>query len=110
MIVWEWLGEGSIERQIEVTPVLSSGEDYAGGYTYDEFAPTEQESFKAKGLTWAQITTLRTNVRTKDSTFTAQDKLNRSFSGRLLSVRWAPIDGTEVFEVTISLLIPPEEP
>lgn len=110
-MIWEWLGEGSIERTVEVVGVLSDDADeYGGGYTYDELPPVEQETFAAKGLTWTEVSGLRTNVRTKGSTYTITDKIDREFTGRLTSVAWKNINGCDLFEVTVNLLIPPAEP
>lgn len=110
-VLWEWLGDGGIERQIEVVPVLSEEDDeYGGGYTYDEFAPVETESFFATGLTWTEVAALRTNVRTRGSSYSITDKVGRAFTGRLTSVKWDPIDGIALWEVTARLLIPPVEP
>ncbi len=111
-VIWEWVGEGSLERQIEVVKLLSPNNTaHAGGIAYEEGEPDETEVFSAKGLTWAQVTAIRVAARVRLSTYTLTDKLGRTFEGYITRIGWRYINGTPaLFEVTLNLLLPPTDP
>lgn len=111
-VIWEWVGEGTLERSIEVVKLLSQvNDEFAGGIAYEETEPDETEVFQAKGLTWSQVTTLRSQAKVRLSTYTLTDKIGRTFTGYITRMNWRYINGTAgLFEVTLNMLMPPTAP
>lgn len=111
-VIWEWVGEGSLERNIEVVKLLSKlNAEHAGGIPYEESEPDETEVFTAKGLSWAEVTNIRNAVKVKLSKYSLTDKLGRSFNGYVTRLGWRYLNGSPgLFEVTLNLLLPPSDP
>lgn len=110
-VVWEWLGDYQLERQIEIVPLLSpNNTDHGGSVTFEEYAPTETFEFVANGLTWTEVQALITAAKVRKSTYDVTDKLGRSWTGYIKTLKPTNINGTELFEVRITLLVPPESP
>lgn len=109
-IPWRYTGEFSIEGSIETEQLLSEDdEEFAGGYDYEETEPEETWTFTARGLIWSQVNTLLTKARKRLEVWdiTADGNswsgLRKSFSGRR-------IQGTERWEVTLTLKAPATVP
>ena len=111
-VIWEWVGEGSLERNIEVVKLLSAHPaSFAGGIAYEETEPDETETFQAKGLSWVQVSLIRSAAKMRLSTYNLTDKLGRSFTGYITRLNWRYINGTaSLWEVTLTMLMPPSEP
>jgi hypothetical protein len=110
-VEWEWLGDYQLERQIEVTPLLSADNtNHGGSVVHEEYGPTETLEFVAKGLTWAEVETLINEAKVRKATKTITDKFARSWTGYVTFLKPTPIDGTVLHSVRITLLIPPPVP
>lgn len=110
-VEWEWSGSGSLERSIEIVPWLSPDEDEHGGAdVFEEFAPSESLSFQATGVPKADLNELKAAAKVRKSQYELTDNLGDEYTGYIGSLRWDNIRGCDRFNVTLTLLLPPEAP
>lgn len=108
---WEWQESGSIERDLVVEKLLSSDNSgFAGGIVYEETESDWIENFSATGVTKSELTALKTNARTRLADYDLTDALGDTWTGYIRSLSWDRIRGTNRYEVSLTLLIPPTEP
>ncbi len=112
LLSWHLINPSS-SKNIIMEPVLpTSGSDY-GGTLVDEWEPpVEKWVFMLKFAPNWKVDEVRAAHRERNGTYTLSDVQGRSFTGRIEQMTWPCIEGTELVDLTITMIeepLPPED-
>lgn len=104
---WEWEIGHSVTHQVAIknaAPINST--TFGNQYRYPNVRPTIQRTLKGRGFTSSEETALyaKSQLRHTDSssTLTGTDNLGNSFSIKMLTYQSVQVEGTGLWEITIT--------
>lgn len=104
MAIWEQKSSGSISRSpVTVKALPTNNSSYGSTYVYDLASPDRTVTLDGTGLSGTEKANLETAAMTRNAVLTVTDSAGVSHTGRLMSVSWETIPGTNLYNATMVL-------
>lgn len=105
MARWELVPAGSIQRDLAVMTALpANNTDYGAEYVRDMIRPVETWTFASgEGVSAPELAALKVAANTRNVVLTLTDHVGLSYVGRIASLSWEGMGGSDCSSVTITL-------
>lgn len=102
MAIWELQASGSVAKSpVRLKTLPTNNTSYGDEYVYDLTPPDIRLTLNASGLSATELTTLQTAAKTRNGVVSVVDSAGVTRAGRLESLTWEIIQGTDLYNVSI---------
>lgn len=103
MALFELVPAIQVQRSPSYRETLPDGSGYGDLYSYDLKRPERTLTFTARGLTLEECEAWETEVQTRGNTTDVDASNGETYTGKLLSASYETIEGTGLYEITLTL-------
>lgn len=104
MAIWELQASGSIAKSpVRLKTLPTNNSSYGSEYVYDLAPPDIRLTLSCAGLSATELTTLQTAINTRNAVLSVVDSTGTTRTGRLESLSWEVILGTNLYNASIVL-------
>lgn len=103
--LWELLPSIQVQRSPAVRETLPDSSAWGDEHIYDIARPTRTLTFAGRGLSLAECEALETECLTRGSESDVDASNGETYSGKLISVSYEQIEGTNLYEATIQIRV-----
>lgn len=105
MAIWEYLEEGSVQKDLVVVKTASrTAGVYGQTYVDDQYIPEQPINLRTtEGVTAAELAALKALALTPNGTTSVTDNAGTTHSGRIAALTWKRAEGTNRYSVTLTL-------
>lgn len=104
MAIWELQASGSIAKSpVRLKTLPTNNTSYGDEYVYDLTPPDIRMTLSCAGLAAAELTKLQTAIKTRNGVVSVIDSTGTTRTGRLESLSWEVIQGTNLYNASITI-------